>query len=148
MDIGTLPPGSLLGVSPWQMIDQDMINRFADLTMDHQFIHVDPVRAAASPLGGTVAHGFLTLSLASHLIAQAVPGLQDGITGSLNYGLDRLRFLNPVRAGSRVRGRFTLTGVEQRGDGARLLRVGVEIEIEGADRPAMAADWLIMQMLD
>lgn len=148
MNLKTLPPGTELGCSDWLTIDQPLIDRFADLTRDWQDIHVDPVRAAASPLGGTVAHGFLTLSLASHFLAQAVPALGEGVREGLNYGFDRLRFVAPVKAGARVRGRFRLTGIEPRGPGWRLLRLGLTVEIAQGARPAVVADWLVLQRLE
>ncbi len=148
MDMKEIAPGMELGLSDWLEIDQALIDRFADLTKDWQFIHVDPVRAAETSLGGTVAHGFLTLSLASHLLAQAVPTIGDGVREGLNYGFDRLRFLAPVPAGARIRGRFRLKGVQERGPGVRLLTLEMTIEIQGGERPALVADWLTMQRLD
>ena len=135
--------GAEIGVSDWLVVDQAMIDRFADAIMDHQFIHVDPERAAETPLGGTVAHGFLTLSLASRLAMDGldpVPGQAMG----LNYGLDRVRFVSPVRSGSRVRGRFELVATERRSP-VRLLRtLGLTVEIEGETTPALVARWLTM----
>ncbi len=128
--------------SDWLLIDQTMIDRFAEATLDRQFIHVDPARAAGTPFGGTVAHGFLTLSLLSHLAATLprppVPGVKMGV----NYGLDRVRFVTPVRSGSRVRGAFTLTGVEEKRPGQFQQVMDVMVEIEGVDKPALTATWL------
>ncbi len=148
MDMKEITPGTELGVSDWLEIDQALIDRFADLTKDWQFIHVDPARAAETSLGGTVAHGFLTLSLASHLLAQAVPRIGDGVREGLNYGFDRLRFLAPVPAGARIRGRFRLKGVQERGPGVRLVTLEMTIEIQGGERPALVAEWLTMQRLE
>src|SRR5438309_11480569 len=105
--------GSEVGVSSWLTIDQGRIEAFADATEDRQFIHVDPEAAAKTPFGGTIAHGFLTLSLLSRMAAEIMLR-PEGVKMGVNYGLDRVRFLAPVRAGRRVRGRFTLTSVEEK----------------------------------
>lgn len=135
--------GTVLGTSDWILLDQQRIDAFADVTEDHQFIHTDPVRAAASPFRGTIAHGFLTLSMLSRMAVQALPMLSD-CRESLNYGFDRVRFLSPVRSGARVRAVFVLNAVEDRPDNRRMLRFGVTVEIEGESRPALSADWLTM----
>lgn len=137
--------GSEVGLSAWRTVSQADIDRFAAATDDHQFIHVDPARAAAeAPFGGTIAHGFLTLSLLSSLARDALPEIS-GRTMGINYGFDRVRFVTPVRSGARVRGRFTLAEARQRRAGEFLLRYGVTIEIEGAGSPsALAADWLTL----
>ena len=125
----------------WLTIDQARIDAFADITGDHNPLHVDPVWAAQhSPYKTTIAHGFLTLSLLSHL----ADGLFERRPGfvSVNYGLDRVRLIAPVPGGSRVRGSFTITGVEPRGKGT-IVRVNAEIELEGASRHVLAADWLL-----
>lgn len=132
-----------MGRSGWIAIEQDRINAFADVTEDHQLIHTDPVRAAASPFGGTIAHGFLTLSFLSRMLEQAFPGL-GGARESLNYGFDKLRFLSPVPVGSELRGVFVLKESENRRPGTWLLRLGVTVEIRDAERPALAAEWLVM----
>jgi acyl dehydratase len=138
--------GREVGVSDWIEVNQPMIDRFADATMDHQFIHVDVERVAGTPLGGTIAHGFLTLSLLSRMADDALPRL-DGIEMALNYGLNRVRFVSPVRAGKRVRGRFVLAAVEAR-DSNRLLRTyDVTIEIDGESKPALVAQWLTLAVL-
>lgn len=137
--------GSEIGVSPWFCIDQALINAFAETTQDHQFIHVDEVAARATTLGGTIAHGFLTLSLLSAMASSVLP-VVEGSRSSLNYGFDRVRFLAPVRSGSRVRGRFVLTGVEPREPASHRLSVGVTVEIEGESKPALVADWLTVVM--
>jgi len=123
------------------LIDQARIDAFADATEDHQFIHVDPAAAAQTPFGGTIAHGFLTLSLMSRMGAEAML-LPQGLKMAVNYGLDRVRFLATVPSGSRVRGRFTLDSVEEKAPGQWLLRHTVNVEIEGQDRPALVAEWL------
>ncbi|PRX35347.1 Acyl dehydratase [Meinhardsimonia xiamenensis] len=133
--------GEELGVSRWFTIDQPMIDAFAALTEDDQFIHTDPERARKTPFGGTVAHGFLTLSLLSAMAYDAEPPLA-GARMSVNYGFDRLRFVAPVPAGARVRGRFVLAGLEERRPGEVTLAWDVTVEIEGAERPALAARWL------
>ena len=147
MSLHEKAPGTVLGVSDWFEIDQQRIDRFADLTEDRQFIHVDPVRAAETPFGGTIAHGFLTLSMLSHFLEQAVPEMGN-TRESLNYGFEKLRFLSPVPVGARIRGRFTLLGTEERRPGMRLYRLGAEVEIEGGARPALATEWLVMLVTD
>jgi acyl dehydratase len=133
--------GTETGVSDWLTIDQDRISAFADATEDRQFIHVDAEAAARTPFGGTVAHGFLSLSLLSRMAAEAML-VPDGIKMAINYGLDRVRFIAPVRAGKRVRGRFRLDSVEEKAPGQILLRHTVTVEIEGDDKPALTAEWL------
>ena len=133
--------GEEVGVSSWLTIDQARIDAFADSTEDHQFIHVDPQAAAAAGFGGTIAHGFLSLSLLSRMAAEAML-IPDGVKMALNYGFDRVRFLAPVRSGRRVRGRFTLDSIEEKAPGQYLMRHLVTVEIEGEDKPALAAAWL------
>lgn len=134
--------GQELGVSDWLLIDQARIDAFAEVSGDHQFIHVDPARARAeAPFGGTIAHGFLTVSVLSALASQAQPQLA-GLRMSVNYGFDKLRFLTPVRAGSRIRARFTLKSLEERRPGEVTVIWDVTVEIEGEDRPALIAEWL------
>ena len=135
--------GTEVGVSDWILVDQARIDAFADVTEDHQFIHVDPQAAAKTPFGGTVAHGFLTLSLLSRMAADAMTRLEDAKMG-VNYGLDRVRFLAPVRSGKRVRGRFTLTRFEEKRPGQYQFTHAVTVEIEGEDKPALLADWIGM----
>jgi acyl dehydratase len=139
--------GQEVGVSRWFEITQARIDAFADCTEDRQFIHVDPDRARATAFGGTIAHGFLTLSLASAMSYDAVAPLE-GVAMGVNYGFDKLRFLAPVPAGSRVRGRFKLLSAEDKGGGRWLLKHELTVEIEGGDKPALIAEWLGMQMLD
>lgn len=139
-----------VGVSRWFDLDQARIDAFASLTEDEQFIHVDPERAKATPFGGTIAHGFLTLSLASAMSMEAVAPLDD-LVMSVNYGFDRLRFLAPAPSGSRVRGRFKLLSAEDKGapDGMTrwLLKHELTIEIDGGDKPALIAEWLTMHVV-
>ena len=138
--------GQEVGLSHWITVDQARIDAFARITEDEQFIHVDPERARTTPFGGTIAHGFLTLSLASAMSYDAVAPL-DGMVMGVNYGFDKLRFLAPVPAGSRVRGRFRLLSAEDKGGGRWLLKHELTVEIEGGDKPALIAEWLGMQMV-
>ena len=133
--------GEEVGVSDWILIDQARIDAFADATEDRQFIHVDAATASQTPFGGTIAHGFLTLSLLPRMAADAML-IPDGVKMGVNYGLDRVRFLAPVRSGKRVRGRFTLDSVEEKAPGQVLLRHTVTVEIEGEEKPALTAVWL------
>lgn len=135
--------GQEIGVSGWLDVGQDRVDAFADATEDRQFIHVDPDAAAQTPFGGTIAHGFLTLSLLSRMAAETML-VPDKVRLVVNYGLDRVRFLAPVRSGSRVRGRFTLEAVEEKAGGQVLLRHDVTVEIEGEDKPALSAQWLTL----
>jgi acyl dehydratase len=133
--------GTEVGVSSWLMIDQNRIDAFADATEDRQFIHVDPRAAARTPFGGTVAHGFLSLSMLSRMAAETML-VPEGLRMAVNYGLDRVRFIAPVRSGKRIRGRFTLDSIDQKAPGQILLRHTVTVEIEGEDKPALTAQWL------
>lgn len=135
--------GEEIGVSGWLEVSQDRIQSFADATEDRQFIHVDSGAAARTPFGGTIGHGFLTLSLLSRMGADAML-IPDGVTMAVNYGLDRVRFLAPVRSGRRVRGHFVLAAVEEKQAGQVLLRHDVTVEIEGEDKPALSAHWLTL----
>lgn len=136
--------GKELGVSDWVLVDQKMIDAFADVTGDHQFIHVDPERAKLTPFGTTIAHGYLTLSLCSQFAGMALPRVE-GVKMGVNYGHNKVRFMAPVKSGSRVRGRFTLAGLEQRPDGGWQSTTNVTVEIEGSDKPALVAEWLTLQ---
>lgn len=133
--------GEEIGLSDWVRIDQPMIDAFAEATSDHQFIHVDPERAALTPFGGTVAHGFLTLSLLPMLAQSAGIRVDDARMG-VNYGANRLRFLAPVRSGSRVRARFKLLELEEKRPGQWQQLVEVTVEIEDQPRPALIAEWI------
>mgnify|MGYP003136747509 FL=1 len=134
--------GKEVGVSDWITVDQAMIDEFAKTTRDEQWIHVDPERAAReTPFGGSIAHGFLTLSLASRFSYECF-SMADGQVMGINYGFNKLRFLNPVKAGARVRGRFVINSVTQRNATDLLRESGLTIEIEGEKTPALIADWL------
>lgn len=133
--------GKEIGVSDWILVSQDRISEFADATEDRQFIHIDPAAAAQTPFGGTIAHGFLSLSLLSRMAADVMQ-VPDSTKMAVNYGLDRVRFIAPVRAGSRVRGRFTLDGIEEKAPGQLLMRHSVTVEIENQPKPALTAQWL------
>ncbi len=138
--------GQDLGTSDWLLVDQARVDLFAEATGDHQFIHVDPVAAAKTPFGGTIAHGFLTLSLLAVLMPKDGIVLQ-GIKMGVNYGIEKQRFLAPVRTGKRVRARHKLLGFEDKGGGRYLTRTEVTVEIEGEDKPALIAEWLGMQYI-
>ena len=133
--------GQPIGTSDWIEVGQNRISAFADATDDHQFIHIDQVLAAQTPFGGTIAHGFLSLSLLSRMAADVMQ-VPDTTKMAVNYGLDRVRFLAPVKAGKRVRGHFTLDGAEDKAPGQLLLKHSVTVEIEGEDKPALTAQWL------
>jgi acyl dehydratase len=134
--------GREIGVSAWQRIDQSMIDAFAKLTGDHHFIHVNPARAATVlPSGGTIAHGFFTLSLLSNMAYQVCPTIE-GVRFPLNYGFNRLRFVAPVPVGSRVRGRFVLKAVDVIDTSQRQIVYDASVEIDGAAKPALVAEWL------
>lgn len=135
--------GREVGVSDWLTVSQDDVNQFADTTRDHQFIHLDVERARReTPFGGTIAHGFLTLSLLSHLGASAGTVRLTDTKMMINYGLDKVRFLNPVQVGRQVRGRFELMSIEEKKPGQFLIKHRATVEIEGEERPAMIAEWL------
>lgn len=134
--------GTEVGVSNWITVDQPMIDQFAETTQDRQWIHIDPERAAAeTPFGGTIAHGFLTLSLASRFAYDCFNMMPGQVMG-INYGMNKMRFLTPVRAGSRLRGRFTLQKVTARNATDMLRENLLTVEIEGVETPALVAEWL------
>lgn len=134
--------GKEIGVSSWHLIDQGRINTYADVIEDHQFIHVDPERAKKeTAFGTTIAHGFLTMSLMSIMSYEVMPAIA-GTTMGVNYGFDKLRFISPVRSGSRVRGRFRLAEAKLRKPNELQSRTSVTVEIEGEDKPALVADWI------
>jgi acyl dehydratase len=135
--------GQELGVSPWRVIEQDRIDRFAAATDDHQWIHVDPARAADGPFGATVAHGFLTLSLLAPTAYEVLAEVFAGVT-AFNYGLDKVRFIAPVKVGARVRNRIKLLSLEPKGTTRWLVTSENTFEIEGADKPALIAVSLVM----
>ena len=133
--------GKEIGVSSWHLIDQPRIDTYASVTEDHQFIHVDPEKAKATAFGTTIAHGFLTMSMLSVMSYEVMPAIA-GTTMGVNYGLDKLRFISPVRSGRRVRGRFVLAEAKLRKPNELQSRTNVTVEIEGEDKPALVADWL------
>ena len=138
--------GAELGVSDWFAIDQERVNDFADVTLDHQFVHVDVERARATPFGGTIAHGLLTLSLIVHLCLPFVPKLA-GTKLLVNYGFDKVRFSAPVKVGSRIRARTSLADVTERRPGQVIIKLDVTVEIENEEKPALVAEWLSMHVV-
>jgi acyl dehydratase len=138
--------GERLGVSDWFLVDQERVNRFADVTLDHQFVHVDPERARGTPFGGTIAHGFLTLSLLVPLCLDYIPVLANR-TLLVNYGFDKIRFVAPVRVGKRIRATGTLTEVSERRLGQVIIKIDVTVEIENEDKPALVAEWLSLHVV-
>ena len=133
--------GQEVGVSDWVALDQTRIDAFAAITLDPYFIHTDPARAKSdTPFGGTIAHGFLTLSMLSVMAYDCLPDIE-GRTMGMNYGFEKIRFISPVPSGSKIRGRFTISDV-QRKPGQAVVRYAVTVEIEGKDKPALAAEWL------
>ena len=146
MDIPDLV-GTEVGVSEWIDVPQSRIDMFADATDDHQFIHVDPERAAETPFGGTIAHGFLTVGMLSAMHASSVPKLREENFG-INYGFNKIRFMTPVPSGGRIRGRFLLKEARLRGPGRMMTTFEVTIEVEGARKPALTATWLTIIQFD
>ena len=138
--------GRQLGVSDWFLIDQERVDAFADVTLDHQFVHVDPERAKATPFGGTIAHGFLTLSLLVHLCLPFIPEPANRKL-IVNYGFEKIRFAAPVKVGKRIRVVGTLGDVAERKPGNIVMRVDVTVEIEGEDKPALVAEWLSLHVV-
>ncbi|WP_299596537.1 MaoC family dehydratase [uncultured Tateyamaria sp.] len=139
--------GTEVGVSNWITVDQPMIDQFAATTHDDQWIHVDPVRAKGTPFGSTIAHGFLTLSLASRFAYDCFP-LMPGQAMGINYGFNRLRFLAVVRPGNRLRGRFTLNDIQKRNESELLRTMALTIDIDGSETPALVAEWLGLAVFD
>ena len=139
--------GNEIGVSEWFEITQENVNLFADVTQDHQFIHIDEEKAAQTPFGGTIAHGFLTLSMLSHFSATGMSVGLEGTKMGVNYGSDKVRFIQPVRVGSRIRGRSTLMSMEEKNPGQYLMKNAITVEIEGVEKPALLAEWLTMVMV-
>jgi acyl dehydratase len=132
--------GTQLGPTEWLEVDQDRVNLFADATDDHQWIHIDPDRAANGPFGGTIAHGLLTLSLLPHFTQQLYT--VDNIAMAINYGYNKVRFITPVRVGSKIRARAEIAGVSQL-DGAVQATLATTVEIEGSDKPAAVAESIV-----
>jgi len=135
--------GKKLKPGDWFLIEQARINQFADVTEDHQYIHIDQQRAAESYLGGTIAHGFLVLSLLPKLIEKSLI-TPDNIVMGINYGFDKVRFLNPVRPGDKVRVTGEVVDIQDKGDGRYLQKVAVTVEIKGQEKPAIFCEWLNM----
>ena len=139
--------GETLGSSEWLLVDQDMINKFADATGDHQFIHVNEEMAKMTPFGGTIAHGFLSLSLLSAMNYNCLPRVREQTMG-INYGFDKVRFMTPVKSGAKVRGRFTMAEARFRGAGMLMVTYEVTVDIEGERKPALTATWLTIIQFD
>ncbi|MCY4207466.1 MAG: MaoC family dehydratase [Roseovarius sp.] len=140
--------GQEIGVSNWIEIRQELIDSFADVTRDHQWIHLDPEKAAKeTPYGGTIAHGFLTLSLCSRFAYDVIEPM-DGERMAINYGFNKLRFLSPVPCGSRLRGRFRLRNAVRKSDAGILRTLALSVEVEGGDTPALVAEWLGLIVFD
>lgn len=139
--------GEEIGVSEWFEITQENVNTFADVTLDHQFIHIDPEKAALTPFGGTIAHGFLSLSMLAHFAEKGCGISVEGATMAVNYGFDKVRFINPVRVGAKIRGRATLLSATEKAPGQFLFKQQVTVEIEGVDKPALVAEWLTLALI-
>ena len=139
--------GMDLGASEWMVIDQERIDKFADATMDYQFIHVDPEMAKATPWGTTIAHGFLTLSLLSYMSAQN-GFMPEGMQMAINYGADKVRFMEAVPVDSKIRGRFVLSEVNYKKNGRWLVKFTVTIEIEGKEKPAAVVEALTLYVVN
>lgn len=137
--------GKQLGTSEWIEVPQQRIDQFADATEDHQFIHVDPEAAAATPFGQTIAHGMLTLSLLPPMAASV--GAFPEAKMSVNYGFDKVRFLSPVKSGKRIRGTFTLMDCSEKRPGQWQQKVAVSVEIEGEEKPALLAEWIFQHFV-
>ena len=147
--MGAIPPqemkelvGKQLGTSEWVLVDQAMIDKFADATGDHQFIHIDEEKAKLTPFGGTIAHGFLTLSLFPLLMAKSDCPRPAGVKMGVNYGGNKVRFLAPVRSGKRVRGHFKLLELDEKRPGQWQQTLEFTVEIEGEEKPALMAEWI------
>ncbi|MEE9432731.1 MAG: MaoC family dehydratase [Sphingorhabdus sp.] len=136
--------GETIGSSEWITLDQETINKFADATGDHQFIHVNEEAAKMTPFGGTVAHGFLTLSLMPVMSAKSDMPKLDGVKMGINYGGNKTRFISPVRSGKRVRGHFKLLDMTEKRPGQWQQTMELSVEIEGEEKPALIAEWITM----
>ncbi len=139
--------GQEVAVTDWLMVDQNKIDQFAEITLDRQFIHIDPVRAKDTPFGGTIAHGLLTLSLVAYFVEQSQFNI-DGFLVRVNYGFDKVRFLSPVPSGSQVRSRIKLLAAEEKRPGQLMLRIEVIVEVEGSSKPAMIAEYLELRFAE
>jgi acyl dehydratase len=153
MSIKTVSPddfealvGTKLGVSDWITLDQERVNQFADCTEDHQFIHINEEAAAKTPFGGTIAHGFLTLSMLVKL-CESVSVHPEGMVMGVNYGMNKVRFVAPVRAGKRVRAHVELASVDRKDEKRFLTQQNITVEIEGEETPALYAEWLGMSIV-
>ncbi len=140
--------GKAIGESPWVEITQENVNRFADITIDPQFIHIDPVSAANTPFGGTIAHGFLSLSMLSYFATAGAGVGVANMTMGINYGFDKVRFVSPVRVGKRIRGVSKLLSAMETKPGHFLFKQEMIVEIEGEDKPALVAQWLTMAVCE
>lgn len=139
--------GKEVGISEWLLVDQERINQFAEATGDHQYIHVDSERAAQTPFGSTIAHGFLTMSLMVLMGYEGSTKLKNSVMG-INYGFDKLRFINPVKVNSKIRGRFRLISAEEKNTNQWLLKHNITVEIAGEEKPALVAEWLGMTVVE
>lgn len=133
-------------ITDWFEVKQEQINQFADCTLDHQFIHVDPEAAAKSPFGSTIAHGFLSLSMLSHF-AESFGIMINGVYMGVNYGFDKVRFIAPVKVNSRIRASAVMVAAIEKKPGQFMITTEVTVEIEGSDKPALKAEWITMQMV-
>jgi len=136
--------GEVIGSSDWMLIDQDMVNKFADATGDHQFIHINEEMAKMTPFGGTIAHGFLSLSLLPVLMAKSTCPRIEGVKMGVNYGGNKTRFISPVRAGKRVRAHTKLLELVEKRPGQWQQTNEITIEIEGEDKPALICEWITL----
>ena len=136
--------GEQIGTSPWVEISQERINQFAEATGDHQFIHVNEEAAKMTPFGGTIAHGFLTLSMIPYLSGESDLPKPDGIKMAVNYGGNKTRFINPVKSGKKIRGQWKLLEMTEKRPGQWQQTVEITIEIEGEDKPALICEWMTM----
>ena len=136
--------GTDLGYTDWLEVTQDRVNLFADAVDDHQWIHVDPQRAASGPFGAPIAHGFLTLSLLTHLDASIPKDMSryEGVVMGVNYGFDKVRFVNPVKVGQRIRATSVLTGVDLKDPNSLQVTRTLTVEVDGESKPAVVADWI------
>ena len=139
--------GEEVGISEWLLVDQERINQFAEATGDHQYIHVDSERAAQTPFGSTIAHGCLTMSLMVLMGYEGSTKLKNSVMG-INYGFDKLRFINPVKVNSKIRGRFRLISAEEKNTNQWLLKHNITVEIAGEEKPALVAEWLGMTVVE
>jgi acyl dehydratase len=135
--------GQQIGTSEWVEMSQERINMFAEATGDHQFIHIDPDKAKLTPFGGTIAHGFLTLSMIPYLSANSDLPKVDGVKMGVNYGGNKTRFISPVRSGKRIRGHWKLLALEEKRPGQWQQTHEITIEIEGEDKPALITEWIM-----